>query len=139
MSNDLLPRHVSAPASPAERGREFGAAQADLVANTLARYRELFDAAHGLQPAQIRELGGRVETSLREDWPGLADEIAGIAAGAGVDAQELFAANARTEILAGAAAPECSVIGALPARSATGSLLLAQNWDWHPGLAASRV
>jgi isopenicillin-N N-acyltransferase-like protein len=139
MSNALLPRHVSAPASPAERGREFGAAQADLVANTLARYRELFDAAHGLQPVQIRELGGRVETRLREDWPGLADEIAGIAAGAGVDARELFAANARTEILAGAAAPECSVIGALPARSATGSLLLAQNWDWHPGLAASRV
>src|SRR5262249_33288095 len=50
-----------------------------------------------------------------------------------------FAANARTEILAGATAPECSVIGVLPARSATGTLLLAQNWDWHPALAPSRV
>ena len=139
MSNGSIARHVSAPASPAERGREFGAARAGLVAHTLARYRELFHAAHGLTPEQITELGGRVEASLREDWPGLADEIAGIAAGAGVDARELFAANARTEILSGAAAPECSVIGVLPGRSADGSVLLAQNWDWHPTLAPSRV
>ena len=120
MSNGSIARHVSAPASPAERGREFGAARAGLVAHTLARYRELFHAAHGLTPEQITELGGRVEASLREDWPGLADEIAGIAAGAGVDARELFAANARTEILSGAAAPECSVIGVLR-RSAAGA------------------
>jgi len=138
MGNGIA-RHVSRPASPAERGREFGAAQAGLVAHTLARYRELFHAAHGLEPGQIAELGARVEASLREDWPGLADEIAGIAAGAGVDVRELFAANARTEILAGAAAPECSVLGALPERTADGSLLLAQNWDWHPALAPSRV
>jgi isopenicillin-N N-acyltransferase-like protein len=139
MSNEVIARHVSPPATPAGRGREFGAAQAGLVAHTLARYRELFAATQGLGPAQIRELGGRVADTLHRDWPGLAAEIEGIAAGAGADTSELFAANARTEILSGAAAPECSVIGVLPDRSATGSLLLAQNWDWHPGLAPSRV
>ncbi|HEY1640282.1 MAG TPA: C45 family peptidase [Streptosporangiaceae bacterium] len=139
MSNEVIARHLSRPASPAQRGREFGTARAGQVAHTLARYRELFRAAHGLTPAQVRELGGRVEAALRGPWPGLAEEIDGIAAGAGVDTAELFAANARTEILSGASAPECSVIGVLPGRSATGGVLLAQNWDWHPALAPSRV
>lgn len=137
--NAAIPRFVSAPGSPADRGREFGAAQADLVANTLARYRELFAAAHGLTPDQIRLQGERVADMVSRFWPDLADEIAGIAAGAGADERELFAANARTEILSGAGTPECSVIAALPGRSATGSLVMAQNWDWHPGLAPSRV
>jgi isopenicillin-N N-acyltransferase like protein len=139
MPDEVIARHLSRPATPAQRGREFGAARAGQVAHTLARYRELFQAAHGLAPAQIRELGGRVEAALRGPWPALAQEIDGIADGAGVDAAELFAANARTEILSGASAPECSVIGVLPGRSATGSVLLAQNWDWHPSLAPSRV
>jgi isopenicillin-N N-acyltransferase like protein len=136
-ANAALPHHVSAPASAAARGREFGAAHAGRVANTLARYRELFAAARGLTPGQIEALGEQVASGVYQHWPRLAAEINGIAAGAGVSASELFAANARTEILAGATPPECSVIGVLPSRSASGSLLLAQNWDWHPGLAAS--
>jgi isopenicillin-N N-acyltransferase like protein len=139
MHNEVIARHVSPPASPAERGREFGAAHGGLVAHTLARYRELFAATQGLAPEQVAALGGRVADTLHRDWPGLAAEITGIAAGAGVDTRELFAANARTEILSGAAPPECSVIGVLPDRSATGGTLLAQNWDWHPSLAPSRV
>jgi isopenicillin-N N-acyltransferase-like protein len=46
--------------------------------------------------------------------------------------------NARTELLAGAARPECSAIGVLPERSG-GHTLLAQNWDWHPTLRESVV
>jgi len=137
--NAAIPRFVSTQESPADRGREFGAAQADLVANTLTRYRELFAAVHGLTPEQVRLQGERVADMVSRFWPDLAEEIAGIAAGAQADERELFAVNARTEILSGMAAPECSVIAALPGRSATGSLILAQNWDWHPGLAPSRV
>ena len=49
-----------------------------------------------------------------------------------------MAVNARTELLAGAARPECSAIGVLPERSG-GHTLLAQNWDWHPDLRESVV
>jgi isopenicillin-N N-acyltransferase-like protein len=46
--------------------------------------------------------------------------------------------NARTELLAGGAfaagGPECSVAGVL-----AGDCLLAQNWDFHPDLAPSRL
>jgi isopenicillin-N N-acyltransferase-like protein len=139
MGDAAIPRYFSPPAGPAERGRAFGAAQASLVANTIARYRELFAAVQQLEPPQVRRLGAQVADYLTRDWPDAAEEIAGIAAGSGTDELELFAANARTEILAGGRAPECSAIGVLPGRSATGGLLLAQNWDWHPSLAPSRV
>jgi len=56
------------------------------------------------------------------------EEIAGIAAGAGVDERDLLAVNARTELLAG---DECSV--------AVEGGVLAQNWDWHPDLAPSTL
>lgn len=139
MSDAAIPAHVSTEARPTERGRAFGVEQSALVASTLAGYRRLFVAAHDLTREQIDQLGGRVANLLHRAWPALAEEIAAIADGAGVPELELFAANARTEILAGARPQECSVIGVLPGCSATGGLLMAQNWDWHPALAASRV
>lgn len=139
MNGTTIPAHVSTEARPADRGRAFGAAQAGPVANTVTSYRKLFAATQNLSREQIEPLGQRVADLLRQTWPRAAEEIAGIAEGAGVPELELFAANARTEILAGARPPECSVIGVLPGRSASGRTLLAQNWDWHPELAASRV
>jgi isopenicillin-N N-acyltransferase-like protein len=72
-------------------------------------------------------------------WPEVRDEITAIAEGAGQNPSELFAVNARTEILAGLTAAECSVLGVLPSASASGHVLLAQNWDWHPDFAGSLV
>jgi isopenicillin-N N-acyltransferase like protein len=139
VSSAAIPAHVSTEATPTERGRAFGTARAEQVASTLAGYRRLFAATQDLTRSEIERLGRTVASLLYQAWPGLAEEITGIAEGAGVPEPELFAANARTEILAGARPGECSVVGVLPDRSATGRLLLAQNWDWHPALAPSRV
>jgi len=76
---------------------------------------------------------------LRGRYPPLADEIQAIAEGAHVPAELLFAINARTELLSGARPPECTVVGVTPAVSAEHHVLLAQNWDWHPDAAASRL
>lgn len=46
--------------------------------------------------------------------------------------RELAAINARTELLAGTQACECSLV----ARSEAGGAWLAQTWDWHPDAAA---
>jgi isopenicillin-N N-acyltransferase-like protein len=43
--------------------------------------------------------------------------------------------NARTELLAPIAGAECSLL----AESSRAGALIAQNWDWHPSLAASLV
>jgi isopenicillin-N N-acyltransferase like protein len=134
-----IPTHHSTEVDAGDRGRAFGRAHAAAVGNTVVAYRRLFQATREIDLADIRELGIEVGEQLTIDWPDLHEEIAGIAAGAGVDVAELLAINARTEILAGGAAPECSTIGILPEASAGGTCILAQNWDWHPDLAASRV
>ena len=58
-----------------------------------------------------------------------------MAAGAGVEAELLLAVNARTELLAPAMGGECSLLAEASRDGAT----IAQNWDWHPALAASLV
>jgi isopenicillin-N N-acyltransferase-like protein len=108
--------HRSEESSPRERGEAFGRAQAPAVQNSVAVYRRL-----------IGELDGAgVQVSDDERL-----ELEGIAAGAGVEAGELLAINARTELMAGTSLEECSVAG--------GGALLAQNWDWHPALQESTV
>ena len=102
------------------------------MATTVATYRRLLrETAGGLAPH-----GERVAAALQPQWPGLIEEVEGIAAGAGQDPLELLAINARTELLApDAAAGECSVIG----RVADQRVELAQTWDWHPDLSPARV
>jgi isopenicillin-N N-acyltransferase-like protein len=114
-----FPVHRSDAPTARERGEAFGRAQAQAVRHTVATYKRMFAAA-----------GAAVPTAIELPEPA-ATEIEAIAHGAQVEPHDLRAVNARTEILAGAGPTECSVIGA--------GGLLAQNWDWHPDLAASTV
>jgi isopenicillin-N N-acyltransferase like protein len=130
--------HLSNESLPGDRGVRFGEAQRDAVHGTVNAYERLFAEASGLDVAAVRSFGERVGERLRGEHPDAHEEIAAIARGAGVDEPLLTAVNARTELLAGAARPECSAIGVLPERSG-GHTLLAQNWDWHPSLRESVV
>jgi isopenicillin-N N-acyltransferase like protein len=137
-----IARHHSTEERPAERGRAFGRAQAATVAHTVATYRRIFLVDRGLGPAELEARGREVEARVRAFRPGLADEIEGIAAGAREPPEVVFAINARTELLAGgvlAGGPmgECSTVALLDPAGA--DALLAQNWDFHPDLAGSRV
>ncbi len=66
-------------------------------------------------------------------------EMSGIADGAGFQIEEIVAINCRTEILFGsrgatrepAPEPECTTIAVAPGASATGTTILAKNWDWR--------
>jgi isopenicillin-N N-acyltransferase-like protein len=127
-----IPLHTSAAGlAPRTRGEELGRAFATRVATTVCCYRWMLGIECGLLPADVRRLGQTIGERLSARRPALADEIRGIAAGAGVDEATLFAVNARTELLGTAGAQECSTLGAVP-REAGATLLLAQNWDWHP-------
>jgi isopenicillin-N N-acyltransferase-like protein len=127
--------HHSKPGSPHERGLDFGYGNAELVAGTVATYRRLFGATRGIDDAGVRAAGAEIRERVGRDWPALADEIAAIAHGSGVDEAELFAVNARTELLAGQLRGECSTL----ALRNPGQPALMQNWDWHPDLAPSRI
>jgi isopenicillin-N N-acyltransferase-like protein len=66
-------------------------------------------------------------------------EMNGIADGAGFRLEEIVAINCRTEILFGGRGrargdqpeAECTTIAVAPKASATGSTILAKNWDWR--------
>ncbi|MQA75276.1 MAG: hypothetical protein GEU88_13195 [Solirubrobacterales bacterium] len=134
----MLAEHLSTEATARDRGLGFGRRHGHLVHRTVAAYELMFEEVRGLAPRDVRALGAEVGVLLAGECPDLADEIVGIADGANADPKSLFALNARTEILGGVGPCECSVIGLLPER-AGGHTILAQNWDWHPDLAASRV
>src|SRR5262245_7769039 len=91
---------VSGP--PAECGAAYGAAAADLItANNLA-YLRRFQSQAGLAREDVRRWGDGFRATTREYQPRIAAMLDGVAEGSGVDAAEIYALNARTELLYGA-------------------------------------
>ncbi|WP_017595966.1 C45 family autoproteolytic acyltransferase/hydolase [Nocardiopsis potens] len=130
-----LLRHASAETAPAERGRALGAALAPAVGAAADGYDRLF-AANGARPDQVRACGERALEAIAAWAPALAEEVAGLAEGAGLEPWRVGALNARTEMLAAAAAGgegECSTSVLLPGSGAPPRTL--QTWDWHEFLA----
>ncbi|HET7173317.1 MAG TPA: C45 family peptidase [Nocardioidaceae bacterium] len=125
-----MPRtFTSSVLPPSERGLEFGTVHRAEVGRTVAAYGRLFEAAagHSFDPMP---LGRLALERTREFAPALADEIAGMAAGAHVDPELLGAVNARTEVLA-VANPrrmECSTVVVLPPAAPP---IAVQTWDWY--------
>lgn len=129
--------HLSAPATPAERGEELGAAHAEEIALTLERYRMLFAQLAG-EPVDLHGAGAQALEAIEAFAPEAAAEIRGIAGGAGLEPGEVAALNARTEILAGLGASppaECTTVVSID--HTAGSVLTMQTWDWHELLADS--
>jgi len=158
-----LPRVVSVNGTPSECGAAYGAATRELAAANLAAYRRRFRDQAGLEPAAVRTAGEAFRAATLAHHPRVAAMLDGLAEGAGLPVSELYALNARTELLYGHPDPEavraepaerepsarrrgasravdrperesqgCTAIGVLGTHTATGHLLLAQNWDWHP-------
>ncbi|MGW0810172.1 C45 family autoproteolytic acyltransferase/hydolase [Nonomuraea sp. NPDC002799] len=129
-----FPTFISTQTEPFGRGKELGTHFRRKIAANLAGYSDLFAAA-GAGPAQVRTWGGQA-LDRAADWaPALADEIAGIAAGAGLEPWQVAVVNARTEILAAIDATgegECSTSVVLPGAGLPPRTV--QTWDWHDHL-----
>jgi isopenicillin-N N-acyltransferase-like protein len=135
----VIRRFTSTVAGPAERGEEFGSRYAAEVAATVHVYRRVFASAG---PVDLDALGTAALRRIEEFAPGLAEEVRGIARGAGVPVSHLAAVNARTEVLAmvaraaGTAGPsECSTVVSLGDDEA--EPVAVQTWDWYPELAGN--
>jgi isopenicillin-N N-acyltransferase-like protein len=134
-----LPMFTSAESTAGGRGREFGAAWRDEIHAGLAGYLELFRAC-GATVDHVRFWSERAIDQLESWAPDLRDEIAGIAAGAGVQIWQIGALNARTEILAAARASgisECSTAVFLPGGGQAPRTI--QTWDWNDSLRDTPV
>lgn len=123
---------------PHGRGRELGATRADGLRRMWAIYSEIFAEAR-VPEREIRVVADEARIAV-EDWaPHLADEIAGIAEGSGLEAWQVFALNARSEVLTRAPLPgpgECSTSVVLVPGEAPRTV---QTWDWHELVVGNTV
>jgi isopenicillin-N N-acyltransferase-like protein len=123
---------ITVSGTPRECGVAYGTQAAKLIADNTAKYLERFLSQAGLQPDRVRAAGAGYRDMTRERLPRVADLLDGMADGSGVAVEEIYALNARTELLYGIASSECTAIGVLDSSSSSSHTLLAQNWDWHP-------
>ena len=119
---------------PHERGVELGRRFAAEITETVARYRRLF-ATRADRPFDIDEWSDRAWRTIERVAPVHADEIAGIADGAGLDPRQVASVNARTELLV-AANPTgqtvCSTVVSLPPGRPP---VAVQTWDWYDAMS----
>lgn len=130
---------ITLAGSPFEKGFAHGSLCRGLVSRSLETYRKRFASR---QPAfsweDARAVARRFAPSLSGGFAPYAEEMRGIAAGAGVSFEDVLALNLRSEILysglspqsAGQPAGECTAFAALPPATARGAVLAGQTWDY---------
>jgi len=125
---------TSTPLPPHERGVELGRRFAGEVGDTVASYRRLFSTLASAS-FDVDEWSRRAWDAIQRVAPEHAAEIAGIAEGAGLRAEQVASVNARTEILV-AADPtgrgECSTVVSLPPGRPP---VAVQTWDWYDAMS----
>jgi isopenicillin-N N-acyltransferase like protein len=138
------PRVIEVSSTSAlDRGRQYGAAAADLIAGAIAYYRAGFQRQAGLSWAGALAHGEPWRLLIERDFPELLEEMAGIAEGAGVELAEIVALNCRGEIMYDnwfARADEkdlpreidgCTSFSLTEGAAGDGHVYAGQNWDWR--------
>lgn len=139
---------VSLAGTSFEQGAAHGRALGDRIAHNLALYFERFAREVGLPRADVLEIAARYAGAIQTQNADYYAGMEGVAVGAGVPFLDIAALNVRYEILyyqfgknamaaAAAKLPEpdgCTAFAAQPAATASGHLLLGQNWDWIPNV-----
>ena len=128
---------------PRERGRMHGRAMRTEIRDNFATYIARFETG-GAKQSVVLEQSDAWAGFIARDNPEYAEEMEGIAAGAGVSFTEIAMLNARYELaycvfgseaqsLNSPAITEqegCTSFGLLPEMTANGHTLIGQNWDW---------
>jgi len=128
---------------PSERGQKYGQQASRRIRRSIEVYREAFLHIAGWSWRQTKEHAQTYVPAIERYRPHFLDEMAGIAAGAGLPFEDILALNVRTEVMfaavARAAAKECTSFAALPEATKDGHTLLGQNWDWLTGTAETVI
>ncbi len=127
-------------------GWPMGAGSRTEIGENIETYLRRF-AASGLTRAGALAEAEQWHAAIADQSPDYAEEMQGIAAGAGQSAQAIALLNARYELAFGlfgreaartellAAGPDgCTTFGLLPEATADGHVWLGQNWDWLEGV-----
>ncbi|GAA3760212.1 C45 family autoproteolytic acyltransferase/hydolase [Plantactinospora mayteni] len=142
--SDLPVPLIRVQGTPAECGTGYGVAARDLITANLEFYLRRFREEGGLDEAAVTVAGRAFRDATRRHHPRVAELLDGVAEGAGARIEQVYALNARTELIYGrhrdggsdappdSGAGGCTAVGVLGTHTDTGHLLLGQNWDWHP-------
>lgn len=114
---------VDVRGAPREVGRAHGRALRDAIGRCLA----IYTMALARPESALRAVAASVDARIRAFAPDLADEIEGIAEGAGEEPWRIYVLNARSELMAGGV-DGCTAVF-VPRRG-----LLGQTWDWLAAL-----
>ncbi|MBI4140701.1 hypothetical protein HY485_02575 [Candidatus Woesearchaeota archaeon] len=112
--------------TPHQIGEEHGECLRREIQQTFEVYKELWKLSDEQICGEVKKYAVMVFKYL----PHLDEEIEGIACGARVPVEQIYAINARTELLKDAAMIECTSLGITAECSQWGNVVLAQNWDW---------
>lgn len=135
---------INIEGGPEARGRSYGRQAGDRIQRSLLIYREIL-ARDGMDWSRARELARATLPSMADRYPDVIAELGGIAAGAECSIEDIFAINARTELLFGVGKLDTSdpdgCTGAIAMAEVTraGHLLHGQNWDWKDDCADSAI
>jgi isopenicillin-N N-acyltransferase-like protein len=149
-------RMIEISGSPRERGRQYGEAAADLIAEAIEYYVDALTRQTGASWNAITESVSRWLPISEQLAPNLVDEMRGIAEGAGVTFAEILTLNVRGEFvydhqnLAVSAVATmgdderdaidgCTSFFLTGEASGTGHTLVGQNWDWRTRTASTTL
>jgi isopenicillin-N N-acyltransferase-like protein len=134
--------------SPHTQGLLHGRALRDRIAHNRDVYFKRFVRDLGLSVEVVHRVAAWQQDAIAARDPDYATAMAAVAEGGGFAPLDIVALNVRYEILyylfgknelavaAGASAADavdgCTAFAALPHTTASGHLLLGQNWDWIP-------
>ena len=121
-----------------ERGRQYGEQCAPRVRRSVEAYAVVFEHYAGWDWERVRVEAARYAEHIEAFGPSYAEEIRGIADGAGLTFEDVLAINVRTEVMYAAKARnaamllprtlECTAFAAVPDDDR--AVLVGQNWDW---------
>ena len=121
---------------PYEKGYVHGSECRQQVLRSLETYRHRYSVQRGLTWDAARALAKRFEKVFTGDYEAYAEEMRGIAEGAGLDFYDVLALNLRSEILYSGLkdmrfeADECTAFSAMAPATQNGEVLAGQSWDF---------
>lgn len=138
--------------SPFERGIQYGAAAADLIADGIAYYRQAFQRQARLSWEEALRYVRQWEPLIQRDFPDLLEDMRGIARGAEVRFEEILALNCRGELIydnwnraqdpASHTREEtdgCTSFSLTDEGAGDGHVYAGQNWDWRHAVRGTVV
>jgi isopenicillin-N N-acyltransferase like protein len=127
--------HIRVSGSAEGRGYDLGVEASERIAKSLSNYAETFDHYTGLSWDEVCNRAEAFLPAIEEYDHEIADEMRGMARGAGVNLRDILALNVRTEVMYGVSAnirAECTAFATERSLSAAGHVVIGQNWDWRP-------